>query len=277
MGEYRIDRVIGTGGMGVVYRATHPLIGKVVAVKVLEGRLADDRTAVQRFTLEARAVNAVRHPNLVDIFSFSQLPDGRWYYVMEYLEGQTLGDRVRGRGRLPVGEALPIFWQVAEALEAVHGKRIVHRDLKPDNVFLVPAAEGPRVKLLDFGVAKLLEAGTWVTGPRTAHGSTVGTPHYMAPEQARGQAIDGRTDLYALGVMLYQTVTGVLPFDGDNPLEVCRAHVVEAPAPPRQRAPQAVGAALDLVIMKLLAKAPGARFQSAAEVKDALRPLLRGP
>jgi serine/threonine-protein kinase len=275
VGDYQIEATIGYGGMGKVYRAVHPLIGKRVAVKVLNGALASNENSVKRFALEARAVNEIRHRNLVDIFTFGRLPDGRWYHVMEYLEGQSLGDRLHLSGRLPAGEALPIFIEVTKALEAAHAKGIVHRDLKPDNVFLVAGGEGgnPTVKLLDFGIAKLMEGHTQLSGPRTMHGSTLGTPHYMSPEQTRGQSLDGRSDIYSLGVLLYQTVTGELPFDGPDGLAVCRKHVMEMPIRPLERTPGAVTVDLDRVIMRMLAKHVDQRYRTAAEVRVALAAL----
>ena len=276
IGDYRVEAEIGHGGMGTVYKAVHPMIGKRVAVKVLKAALSDNQNAVKRFTLEARAVNEIRHRNLVDIFAFGQLPDGRWYLVMEYLEGQNLGEVLDKRGRMPAAEALPIFLEVASALEAAHAKKIVHRDLKPDNVFLVaaPVPGAAAVKLLDFGIAKLMEGHGLSTGPRTVHGSTLGTPHFMSPEQARGQAIDGRSDIYALGVLLYRTLTGVLPIDGPDMLSICRKQVMDTPVHPMARAPGAVSPALNQIIMKMLAKSPQQRYQSAAEVRAALQPLL---
>jgi eukaryotic-like serine/threonine-protein kinase len=276
IGDYVIETAIGNGGMGTVYRAVHPLIGKKVAVKVLKGALANNETAVKRFTLEARAVNEIRHRNLIDIFTFGRLPDGRWYHVMEYLEGQNLGEMLDSRGRLSAADALPIFIEIASALEAAHAKGIVHRDLKPDNVFLVAPGRGggASVKLLDFGIAKLMDGHAWKTGPRTMHGSTVGTPHYMSPEQARGHTIDGRSDLYALGVLLYRTVTGVLPIDGPDVLSVCRKQVMDMPVRPLERAPGAVSPQLDRIIMKMLAKSPDQRYQTAADVAAALQALV---
>jgi serine/threonine protein kinase len=278
VGEYEIETVIGRGAMGTVYRAVHPLIGKRVAIKVLVGSLAHNDNAVKRFTLEARAVNQIRHRNLVDIFSFGRLPPPResWYLVMEYLEGQSLGERLEACSRMPAALALPIFIEVAEALGAAHDKGVVHRDLKPDNVFLVAGAPDtpPSVKLLDFGVAKLLDGHTWTAGPRTVHGSTVGTPHYMSPEQARGQPVDGRSDLYAFGVLLYRAVTGVVPIDGPDAMSVLRKQVLEMPYHPMILAPGAISPQLDGVIMKLLAKDPARRYQTAAEVRAALLPLL---
>jgi len=277
IGDYLVEAEIGQGGMGRVYRAVHPMIGKRVAVKVLRAALSDNQNAVKRFTLEARAVNEIRHRNLVDIFAFGQLPDGRWYLVMEYLEGQNLGEVLNDRGgRLPADEALPVFLEVASALQAAHNKKIVHRDLKPDNVFLLAstAHDGPAVKLLDFGIAKLMEGHGLSTGPRTVHGSTLGTPHYMSPEQARGQPLDGRSDIYALGVLLYRTLTGVLPIDGPDMLSVCRKQVMELPVRPMERAPEAVTPAMDRAIMKMLAKMPADRYQSATDVQIALRSLI---
>ena len=204
VGEYQIQGRIGEGGMGTVYSAIHPIIGKKVAIKVLAGRLAKNKNAIRRFVLEARAVNDIRHPGLVDIFSFGQLTDGRHYYVMEFLEGRDLGDVLRERICLPMAEAIPIFLEVGHALVAVHSKGIVHRDLKPENILLLdkPQAGGQRVKLVDFGLAKLVEgvpAHMREGAPSTAAGVNVGTPHYMSPEQCRGLKVDARADLYALG------------------------------------------------------------------------------
>jgi eukaryotic-like serine/threonine-protein kinase len=259
VGEYQIVDRIGEGGMGTVYSAVHPIIGKKVAIKVLAGRLANNKNAIRRFVLEARAVNDIRHPGLVDIFSFGQLTDGRHYYVMEYLAGRNLGDVLRERSRLPMAEAIPIFLEVGQALVAVHAKGIVHRDLKPENILLLatPQPGGQKTKLVDFGLAKLVEgvpthlsAGS----PRTAAGVNVGTPHYMSPEQCRGQKVDARADLYSLGVLLYETLTGRLPFDGATPLEIWQAHVEMPPAPPIGVCPGAVSVGMNAVILRLLEK-----------------------
>jgi serine/threonine-protein kinase len=274
VGEYRIEAKIGAGGMGTVYKAVQPLIGKTVAVKVLSARLAHNPNAIRRFVLEARAVNDISHPNLVDIFSFGQLTDGRYYYVMEYLEGQSLGTLLRSRRRLSREETVPIFLDVLRALEAAHAKGVIHRDLKPDNVFLAPDATGNaiRAKLLDFGLAKLLEseAPPDVDRPVTAAGVAVGTPQYMSPEQCRGAKVDARTDLYAIGVMLYETLTGELPFSGTSTLDIWEAQVRRAPRRPIALAPDAVTPELDELILRLLSKDPAERLQSAGEVYLAL-------
>ena len=203
----RLVRLLGEGGMGAVYSATHPVIGKQAAIKVLSRSLCAEPAAVERFQLEARAVNQIRHPNIVDVFSIGKLHDGRSYFVMEWLQGCTLEARIHS-GRMMLGEAAAILEQVCDALEAAHEKQIVHRDLKPENVFLV-AVRGNRqlVKLLDFGIAKLAPGDMLrSTKPRT--GVVMGTPAYMSPEQARGKSVDHRTDIYALGGMAYHMVLG---------------------------------------------------------------------
>jgi serine/threonine-protein kinase len=278
VGEYQIQDRIGEGGMGTVYSAIHPIIGKKVAIKVLSGKLAKNKNAIRRFILEARAVNDIQHPGLVDIFSFGRLTDGRHYYVMEFLEGRNLGDVLRERLRLPVVEAIPIFLEVGQALVAVHAKGIVHRDLKPENILLLSGAQGAnqKVKLVDFGLAKLVEgvpAHLSVGSPRTAAGVNVGTPHYMSPEQCRATKIDGRSDLYSLGVLLYETLTGQLPFDGPTTLDIWQAHAEVPPQPPIEIAPDVVSPAMNALILRLLAKQPGQRLQNAAEFCAALEGL----
>jgi len=276
VGEYQILDRIGEGGMGTVYSAVHPIIGKKVAIKVLAGRLANNKNAIRRFVLEARAVNDIRHPGIVDIFSFGQLTDGRHYYVMEFLEGRNLGDVLRERSRLPMSESIPVFFEVAQALVAVHAKGVVHRDLKPENILLLasPQPGGPRTKLVDFGLAKLVEgvpthlsAGS----PRTAAGVNVGTPHYMSPEQCRGLKVDARADLYSLGILLYETLTGRLPFDGATPLDIWQAHVEKPPKPPIDLCPSEISPGMNRIVLRLLAKRPEDRFQSASDFSTELK------
>jgi eukaryotic-like serine/threonine-protein kinase len=204
IGEYRVEGKLGEGGMASVFSALHPLIGKRVAIKVISRRLCADIHAVDRFIGEARTVNQIGHPNLVDIFAFGVLPDGRAYLVMEWLQGETLGERL-ARGRFAGPAALELLLQIVDALEAAHEKGVVHRDLKPANIFLVEravtttttaAAITPpplRVKLLDFGIAKLADSDASV--PKTRSGVAMGTAGYMSPEQARGKNVDHRTDI----------------------------------------------------------------------------------
>ncbi len=279
VGEYQIADRIAEGGMGTVYSAVHPIIGKKVAIKVLSGKLAKNSNAIRRFVLEARAVNDIRHPGLVDIFSFGRLTDGRPYYVMEFLDGRSLGAVLRMHHRLTPFDTYPVFMDVGRVLVAVHAHGIVHRDLKPDNVILIPQGSDapPKVKLVDFGLAKLLvrESGQTSAGPHTAVGVNVGTPHYMSPEQCRGGSVDARSDLYALGVMFYETVTGQLPLDGPTPVDIWQAQVEVVPRLPELVAPGRVSPELGALIMKLLAKRPERRPQNAAEFCDALEALAK--
>ncbi|HET9993445.1 MAG TPA: serine/threonine-protein kinase [Kofleriaceae bacterium] len=213
VGGYVIDGELGRGGMGVVYSARHPVIGKRAAIKVLKPSLSNNPATIERFIQEARSVNAIGHPNIVDIFDFDMLPDGRRYLVMDLLEGESLRKRVK-RGPLPVAEAVMVIDEIASALDAAHAKGFIHRDLKPDNVFLVANPGRYDVKLLDFGLAKLTPNNAMVMDRayRTATGAQLGTPDYMSPEQLRGDKnIDHRTDIYALGVVAFEIITGNRP------------------------------------------------------------------
>ncbi len=268
VGQYRIDAQIGEGGMGRVYAATHPVIGKRAAIKILHPELSVNQEAVERFIEEARSVNKIGHPNIVDIFAFETLPDGRCYFVMEFLRGQSLRDRLRAT-MLPLPEALPIIETISIALEAAHENGIVHRDLKPDNIFLVEHKGSPsQVKLLDFGIAKLL-GNDGIRAQRTQTGNLLGTPAYMSPEPARGYAVDHRTDVYALGCVAYEMFTGWLPFPADNAADMIFAHLGTAPPSARDRNPQ-VPPELDAFVKRMLAKDPALR-PSLAEVRDTMR------
>ncbi len=211
VGGYLIEGELGRGGMGVVYAATHPVIGKRAAIKVLRSEVSRSAVTVERFIQEARAVNQIGHRNIVDIFAFGTLPDGRAYHVMDLLVGEPLRKRVK-RGPLHPSEAASVLDEIASALIAAHDKGFIHRDLKPDNIFLV-AQDGrwPEVKLLDFGLAKLMPEGG-VAKFQTKAGVMLGTPEYMSPEQARGDAIDYRADIYALGILTFEILTGRRPF-----------------------------------------------------------------
>lgn len=256
VGEYQIEKPIGEGGMGVVYGAVHPLIGKRSAIKVLHPKLSADRESVARFIQEAQAVNKIGHANIVDIFAFGTLRDGRAYFVMEWLQGHTLKERIE-RGTLPISDAATIMFALVRALEAAHAAGVIHRDLKPENVFLVADDDSFRVKLLDFGIAKLSSAQQSTS--RTATGLTVGTPLYMSPEQARGFDLDARTDLYSLGVVAYEMLCGRTPFGGEeSAVEVLHAHLAKPPRPPRELRPD-VPAAFEAMILALLAKRPDDR------------------
>ncbi|QRK12223.1 protein kinase [Archangium violaceum] len=271
IGEYELRQRIGVGGMGLVYEGIQPLIGKRVAVKVLRPELAAAEEQVARLLAEARAVNAIRHRGIVDIFGFGQVPDGRQYIIMEYLEGVALDAYLAEKGKLPVAEVLDILDEVLSALGAAHGAGVVHRDLKPSNIFLVKQPDGSRyVKLLDFGLAKMgLPTG------RTAQTRTdmvVGTPEYMAPEQARGQPVGPMTDLYALGVVAFEMVTGRLPFTGTSPVDLLMKHVDARPPRPSDFVPS-LPAALDAFILQMLTKDPESRPGSAEQLRRQLQRL----
>ncbi|HTA17732.1 MAG TPA: serine/threonine-protein kinase [Polyangia bacterium] len=271
VGEYRIEKVLGRGGMGTVYAGVQPVIEKHVAIKLLNAQFSADENLVRRFVDEARAVNRIRHANIIDIFSFGQIADGRQYFVMEYLEGKTLAERME-KGDL-TGDEMPTFLvQICDALDAAHGESIVHRDLKPENVWIVTPKRGkPFVKLLDFGIAKLLSSGERST---TQTGMVMGTPHYMSPEQCHGKAVDHRTDIYAMGVMLYQLYSGRLPFSGETFAEILAKQIIDTPPPPSKYAQ--IPAELDKLIMKCLAKDPAGRPQSAKELGQLLGSILAG-
>ena len=265
VGEYRIEGPLGSGGMGRVYAAIHPVIAKRAAIKVLHPELSVNREAIDRFIQEARSVNQIGHPNIVDIFAFGVLPDGRHYFVMEWLRGESLRQRL-ARAPIALVDALGILETITLALEAAHDQGIVHRDLKPDNVFLVEVkGHRPQVKLLDFGIAKLL-------GPqgvqRTQTGNMLGTPAYVSPEQARAQAVDHRTDIYALGAMMFELMTGELVFPADNAADMIAKHLLE---PPRSAAAlnPIVPPELDALIAAMLAK-EAAQRPTLATIRAAL-------
>ncbi len=253
-GEYRLERKIAEGGMGSVYTAVHPLIKKRAAVKLIHEDQSCDPVEVIRFIDEARLINEIGHPNIVDVFAFGSLPDGRPYLVMEWLRGETLRDRLR-RGPLEVAEVCAVLVPLVRALEAAHLKKVVHRDLKPENVFLVATkGDQPQVKLLDFGIAKLL---TQDSGGKTRRGAFVGTPAYVSPEQASGRQLDTRTDIYALGCMAFEMLTGELPFEGGNDVETLTMHMRD-PAP-RASSRADVPSEIDDLVYEMMAKAPDDR------------------
>lgn len=274
LGEYELRSRIGVGGMGLVYEGIQPLIGKRVAVKVLRPELAHSTEQVERLLAEARAVNAIRHRGIIDIFGFGQVPDGRQYIVMEYLEGQALDAVLTEKNRLPVQEALALLDEVLAALAAAHGAGVVHRDLKPSNIFLVQQPDGSRyVKVLDFGLAKRGQGPTGRTA-QTRTDMVVGTPEYMAPEQARGQEVGPMTDLYALGVVTFEIVTGRLPFVGSSPVDLLMKHVEARPPRPSEFVSD-LPPALDAFILQMLTKDPETRPNSADALRQQLHKLRR--
>jgi serine/threonine-protein kinase len=271
-GRYRLLARLGQGGMGTVYRATHTLMDKPVALKILRGELATDAEAVARFHREARSASRLDHDHCIRVTDFGQSDDGLLFLVMELLDGHSLSHITR-RGPVPAARAAAIGVAVAEALAHAHEAGIVHRDLKPDNIFLARRAKGREiVKVLDFGLAKL--ASDSALGPSiTRDGTVFGTPEYMAPEQAEGEKLDGRTDVYALGVILYQLVCGEVPFKSSNFVALLTKQVSEEPTPPRDRRPDLeIPPGLELIIMRCLSKRREDRYATAGEIADALDP-----
>jgi serine/threonine protein kinase len=258
VGEYVIEGQIGHGGFGTVYRATHPVIGKRVAIKVLAWRFAHDEDMVSRFVNEARAVNQIGHRNIIDIFAFGRLSDGRHYYAMELLAGETLDRCLERRGALPIAEALPILKAIARALDAAHAKGIAHRDLKPENIFLARDPDGEVFpKLLDFGIAKLLAPDRDLVH-RTATGMPLGTPAYMSPEQCRGRDVDHRTDMYSFGVVAYLMLTGAPPFEASDFVDLMFQHTGSDAPRPSSRNPT-LPASTDAAIEWMMRKHPADR------------------
>jgi eukaryotic-like serine/threonine-protein kinase len=273
LGEYVVRERIGEGGMGIVYRGEQPLIGKQVAVKVLRAEVGEKSQHVERLLAEARAVNAIRHRGIIDIFSFGQTPDGRQYFVMEYLQGSALDAHLAQHGLLPLQEVLRLSDELLDALAAAHEAGVIHRDLKPNNLFLVrQPGGGSYVKVLDFGLAKQTSSSHGNT-PQTQQGIVMGTPEYMAPEQACALPVTPKTDLYSFGVMLFQMLTGQLPFVARSSMEMLVQHVSQPAASPLGLRPE-LPPELATLVLKLLAKAPEER-PSMAEVRAGLQRLAR--
>ncbi len=271
---YRVTRVLGEGGMGRVYEAQHTrLQHRRFAIKVLHAEYARYPELVQRFQREAEAASRVRHDNVIEVYDVGRTPDGRPYLVSELLEGDDLGGRLKREGKFEVGLSVHVVRQVCAALEAAHEQNVVHRDIKPENLFLLGEPGRPHVKILDFGISKVDDAaGTNLT--RT--GMVMGTPAYMAPEQARGEKVDHRADIYALGAILYRLLTGRTPFDADDAAGAITAVLTEDPPRPRSVAPH-VPEALELVIERAMAKSPDDRFASMREFGEALAPFDAPP
>ncbi|MCG5052295.1 MAG: protein kinase [Myxococcales bacterium] len=269
-GRYKVLGRIGAGGMGLVYRVEHVRMGKVAAMKVLRRDLADDAQAAKRFVREVEVVSKLEHPNIVQTFDFGEWR-GLLYLVMELVRGEDLAAIVRRDGPLPLSRALPLFAQVCEALEEAHLAGIVHRDLKPDNIVVFRRREGEHVKVLDFGLAKLRERPE--LGEVTGAGSLVGTPYYMAPEQVRGEPVDERTDVYALGATVYRVMTGQPAFPGDSPVAILSRHLTDPVVPPSERR-EGLPLELDHLVLKAMAKDPANRFASARALREGIQDIL---
>ncbi|MEM7135582.1 MAG: protein kinase [Myxococcota bacterium] len=276
-GQFRIVEKIGKGGMGAVYRAEQPDMNRNVAIKILHSRYLSRSDLVSRFRREARAMSQLSHPNTARVFLYGQLDDGACYFVMEHLVGSNLAQRVRAEGAMSPERAVRIMVQVCGALEEAHQAGIVHRDLKPENIFITTQGgitDFPKV--LDFGLAKVTERqmrpGSMVL---TQQGMVFGTPEFMSPEQAHGKTLDARSDIYSLGIILYELLTGKLPFDAKQPIEFIDLHVNAPPMPLEERRPDIdYPPGLEGAVMKALEKAPEDRYASAAEFAMALEAVV---
>jgi serine/threonine protein kinase len=270
-GRYAVESVVARGGMGIVYRARHLAVGRLVAVKILRADLARNTEALARFHREAQAAAAIGHPHIIEVIDFGHSPEGDAYLVMELIDGIDLAGLLRREGRLPVARALGIARQVADALGAAHAKGIVHRDLKSENVMVLSRDAGDYAKVLDFGISKVLEDDQG-RAPITRDGVVLGTPQYMAPEQGSdGALVDHRADLYALGCILFELLTGALPYEGKTPMEVMYKHNhAPIPRPSSRRAEVRLPSAVDALVVRLLAKSRDDRYPDARAVVDAL-------
>lgn len=270
--QYLITERIGGGAGGVLYAAVHPALGKRVAIKVMSPEIAKNEELEERFFAEGRAAAQVEHANVVSVFNFGRLPDGRLYLVMEYLSGETLEELLRREGPLELPVIRSLGGQLLAALAACHERGIVHRDIKPENMLLVERPGGyKQLKLIDFGIAEGADCGPEPLQPKS--GIMVGTPLYMAPEQTglRGELkLDPRTDLYSFGVLLYRMATGRFPFWGKDLEQLLQRQAFEAPLPPRSLRPE-IAPALERLILCCLAKEPKDRPQSATEALRALQ------
>jgi serine/threonine-protein kinase len=262
-GRYRVLRILGVGGIGLVYLCQHEVLEKPVAIKLLRSEYVAHDDLNERFLNEARASSAIKSPRIVDTLDVGTMPDGAPYFVMEYVEGETLASMLDREGAIDLVRAIDMAKQMAEGLDAAHAAGVIHRDLKPENVFLAPQPDGALfVKIFDFGIAKVARARKRLTYA----GAVFGTPHYMSPEQARGDDVDQRSDLYALGVMLFEMLTGKVPFDGEDPLAVMSQHVDRVPPLMSSIRGVSVPPVLEAIVSRCLAKDARDRYLSANEL-----------
>lgn len=266
--RYRVVAPIGRGAMGTVYRVEHVQISKVMAIKLLHQELEQNPETVARFHREAESASRLNHPNTVHVFDFGRTQSGSLYLVMEYVDGNDLAKVIEKDGPMPFGRVAHLCAQVAGSVADAHAAGIVHRDLKPENIVITEGRDGETAKVLDFGLAKLFEGS--VESQLTSSGTIVGTPYYMSPEQIQGQDLDGRSDVYALGAIMYQCLVGKPPFEAPNPVGILSKHLSEQPLPPSARSPLSVPAEADEIVMCCLEKDPDRRYQTAEELKQDL-------
>ena len=271
--RYLITGLIGSGGMGNVYLAEHVILKKKVAVKILHFELSKNKDTLERFRREAIAASNIGQTNIVDVTDFGYTEQGNAYFVMEYVEGESLADIIKKRAPLPLHHVVAITAQVALALYSAHGKGIVHRDMKPENILITAKDEiSPFVKIVDFGISKIIGTGVTTRKERTLTkaGAIFGTPEYMSPEQAGGQQVDPRTDIYSLGVMMYEMLTGVLPFTDQNYMKVLHKHQYEIPDLPSSKEPS-VPPEMDAIVMRCLEKSAANRYQTMLDLVGDLK------
>ncbi len=266
--RYRVVAPIGRGAMGAVYRVEHVQISKVMAIKLLHHELEQNPENVIRFHREAESASRLNHPNTVHVFDFGRTKSGSLYLVMEYVDGDDLAKIIDKEGPMPFGRVAYLCAQVAGSVADAHAAGIVHRDLKPENVVVAEGRDGETAKVLDFGLAKLLEGN--VEAQVTRSGTIVGTPYYMSPEQIQGHELDGRSDVYAIGAIMYECIVGKPPFEAPNPVGVLSKHLSEEPLRPSARSPLSVPAEADEIIMRCLEKDRDGRYQTAEELRQDL-------
>ncbi len=271
-GKYRLDNLLGTGGMGEVYRATRLHIGDEVAIKILHPQHGMDQHAAERFRREAQLAARLKHPNVVSIYDFGLSVDGLMYLVMELVDGCSLRQIIKQQGPLTIAAAAEVTAQVCAALDEAHRRNIIHRDIKPDNIIFNSTPDGLRIKVLDFGIAKLRDLAA---SNLTQAGSVMGTPHYMSPEQCMGEELDGRSDIYSLGVLLYEVLCGSLPFKSPTPSAVVVQHVTQAPTP-LCSVNVSIPAAVEAVVLHALEKRRDARPQTAKALAQEMRNAVFG-
>src|SRR5882762_8418254 len=268
--KYLIEQLIKRGGMGAVYRGKHVMMDKTVAIKVLRPSLAGDDDVVARFSREAKAASRISHPHAVSVTDFGESENGVVFLVMEYLDGRTLKEIIRSEGAMPLARVVEIIRQVTGALDAAHGQGVVHRDLKSDNIMVSQTNGGDWAKVLDFGIAKLQQPEGVRDHDITAANLVIGTPQYMSPEQcSQTQPLDARSDIYSLGVIIYEMLAGRVPFTGESPTMIMMQHVQDVPPSVLTTRPD-LPPAVDGVITRALAKVPADRFQTAGELFAAL-------
>jgi serine/threonine-protein kinase len=270
-GEYTMIKKLGEGGMGAVYLLRQDQIDQHIAVKVLHGRAANSDELVQRFYREAKSLSMLSHPNIIDVFIFGRTDDGLIYMAMEYIDGQSLRELVDSVGALEELRAIRIIIQCLSALEEAHSQGIIHRDMKPDNILLKKHRDGSdRAKVLDFGIAKVKEPPGTPQQKLTQVGVVYGTPEYLSPEQAQATDLDHRSDLYSLGVVFFELLTGSVPFDAPTAVTILTMHVFEKPPKPSDVAPHPIHPDTEAIVLKALEKKPADRFADAAAFREAL-------